>query len=355
MYYPELLEIVDKTGAKEAIEKIDKYFAFLPNRSEEVITISNVANRLELDYSIVAVMFKYIYELGIIDKVYIVICPECGRTVLISSQKELMDKIKELNYCIKCRKEIFIECEDIIVGYKVIKQPEIDSADIVKETSKLFKNDYSDFNDEDVLKKMFEEHKENPHDFFYNPSEAVFKRFKEKFEALDIDYGESTTAQGKALEGLICDIFNACIGMTATTIIRTPTNQIDCTVRNDYCIPLTVYKELGSLVKIECKNEPNDKPGNTYYRKLHSIIKGSKNDKEQIVGIIVSRLKPATTCNILAREFFLQDRIIIVNICDEDLKRIIFDKSNLLDVLQEKIQTIKTNISTDPEKHKLYR
>ncbi|WP_026887735.1 hypothetical protein [Clostridium beijerinckii] len=355
MYYPELLEVIDKTGAKEAIEKIDKYFAFLPNRSENIITISNLANRLELDYSIIGVILKYLYELGIVDKVYIAICPECGREILISNQKELISKVKELDYCIKCRNEIFIKSEDIVVGYKVIKQPEIGSVDIAIETSKLFGSESHNFNDEDILEKMFENHKENPNDFFYDPSEVEIEKLKKAFESLDSDYGDSTTEQGKALEGLMCDLFNICDGMHATTDIRTPTNQIDCTIRNDYFIPLTVYRELGSIFKIECKNEPAKKPDNTYYHKLHSIISGNKNDKEQAIGIIASRLEPTGTCKTLAREFFLNDRIIIINICDKDLKRIIFEKANLLELLQEKIQTIKNNISTDPDKHKLYR
>lgn len=326
MYYPELLEVIDKTGSKEAVEKIDRYFAFLPNRSENVITISNLANRLELDYSIVGVMLKFIYELGILDKVYIVICPECGREILISNKKELINKVKEINYCIKCKKNIEIEISDIVVGYKVIKQPEIDSTDIIIETSKLFEGDNSNFNDEDILQKMFENHKENPHDFFYEPSEAMIESLKNKFESLDADYGDSTTKQGGALEGLMCELFNICTGMTATTVIRTSTNQIDCTVRNDYCIPLTIYKELGSIVKVECKNEPKKTPGNTYYRKLHSLIKTSKTRDEKAVGILVSRIKAASTCKRLARDFFLQDEIIIINIYDVDLKKIPSDE-----------------------------
>lgn len=357
MYYPELLELIDKIGTKDAIVKLDTYLAFLPNRSEKIITTSNVADKLELDFTIVEVLLKSIYQLGLFKQVFICKCPECNREIFTSNKKYLMDKIKEYSYCNKCLKDIEISIDDIYSGYKLIKQPEVDEQVIKQQTEALLKTPLKVNSDEGLesLKELFEKHKEKPHDFFYNPSEVEIKRLKEIFENLDIDYGDSTTAQGKALEGLICDLFNICTGMRATTIIRTPTNQIDCTIRNDYCIPLTVYKELGSIVKIECKNEPKDKPGNTYYRKLHSVIKGSKNDKEQAVGIIVSRLKPAKTCEILAREFFLQDEIIIVNICDEDLKRIIFDTSNLLDVLQEKIQTIKTSISTNPEEHKLYR
>ena len=354
MYYPELLEIIDRTGAKEAIEKIDKYFAFLPNRSENVITISNVANRLELDYSIVGVMFKYIYELGIIDKIYIVICPECGREILISNQKDLMNKVKDLDYCIKCKREISIESGDIVVGYKVVKQPEIDSTDIAIETSKLFESECSSFNDEDILKKMFEENKENPHDFFYNPSSDDRILMKRLYESLDDDY-VNEKSQGDALEGLINLLFSICVGMTASTIIRTTTNQIDCTVRNDYCIPLTVYKELGSIFKAEGKNEPKKKPDNNYYHKLHGILSTSKYRKEQSVGILFSRMPITKTCEDLARQYFLVDQIVIINISDTDMNRIIYEEANLLDLLQEKIQHIKGNFTTKPEKHMLYR
>lgn len=357
MYYPELLEIIDKIGTKDAIEKIDKYLAFLPNRSEKILTISGVANKLELDFTIVEVLFKCIYEIGLLKKVYICKCPECGREIFTCEKDTLLDKVKEFSFCRKCKGEIEVSIDDVYVGFKVIKQPNLDENGIREETERLLgiSENINSLNDLESLKELFDKDKENPHDFFYNPSEADREEFKRLFESLDLDYGDSTTAQGKALEGLICKLFGRCRGMTATPIIRTPTNQIDCTVRNDYLIRLTVYNELGSIVNVECKNEPKDKPDNNYYHKLRSIITGSKNDKEQAVGIIVSRLEPTGPCKILAREYFLLDKIIIINICDEDLKRIIYNKANFLDVLQEKIQTIKRSISTDPEKHKLYR
>lgn len=354
MYYPELLDLIKKTGAKEAVEKLDKYFAFLPNRSENIITISNVASRLELDYSIINVVFKYIYNLGILDKVYIVNCPECGREILISSQKELINKVKELDYCIKCKNNIEIESSDVIVGYKVMKQPNIDSIDIADETQQLFEGVKIDYSDEDILKKLFDENKENPHDFFYKPSSEERKLMKELYDSLDGDF-ENTKSQGDSLEGLIKLLFNTCIGMRASTIVRTPTNQIDCTVRNDYFIPLTVYKELGSIIKVEGKNEPDKKPPNGYYHKLYGILNTSKVPNEQSVGIIFSRLSATKPCFDLARQYFLKDKIIIINIDDNDMYRIVYDEENFLDVIQEKIQHVKSNIITKPEKHMLYR
>lgn len=356
MYYPELLEIINKTGAKEAIEKLDKYLAFLTNRSEKVITPSNIATQLELDFNIVNMIFEYIYDLGLFKKVYIVVCPECEREILVSDQRQLMDKVKELDFCSKCKEQIKITPEDIYVGYKLIKQPDLDQDEMILETKKLLgkSNKENMVDGLETLEEMFKKNKESPHDFFYNPSEADRQSLIESFNNLDLDY-KSSKDQGGALEGLACKLFNICKGLTATTDMNTITNQIDCTVRNDYFIPLTVYKELGSIVKAECKNEPNKVPGNTYFHKLCGIIETSKSRNEQAVGILFSRKKAAKTCKDLARQYFLKDNIIIINIFNYDLNRIIIKNANFLDVLQEKIQYVKNNFSTDPEKHKLYR
>lgn len=355
MYYPELLEVINKTGAKEAIESLDKYLAFLPNRSEKVITPSNIATKLELDFNIVTVIFRYLYDMELFDKVYIAMCPECGREVLVSSQEKLVDKVKEMDYCIKCRSEIKIGCEDIYVGYKILKQPNLDQEDIIRETEKVLGdlNKGNDTSDLENLQKLFDNQSEKPHDFFYKPSKVDREELKELYKKLDLEY-ENTKGQGDALEGLVCKLFSLCRGMEATPLVRTKTNQIDCTVRNDYCIPLTVYAELGSIFKIECKNEKK-KPGNGYYHKLYGAIQTSKSVSEQAIGILVSRKPITSKCKDLATQYFLKDNIIIINFSDKDLKDIIESERNLLDLLQEKIQTVKSNIITSPDKHKLYQ
>lgn len=354
MYYPELSDLISKIGSKETIEKLDKYFAFLPNKSSSVITASNIASKLELDYSIIEILLKKIYELGIIDKVYIVECPECGRIILTCNKKELLERIENLDFCIKCKNDIKITAEDIFVEYRLVKSPNIDSSDIAKETEKLLGGIKEDVDDSAMLRKLFEKNKENPHDFFYNPSIETKQRISDLYISLDAEH-TTTKAKGDSLEGLVKELFNIPYGMKTTETIKTGTNQIDCTVRNDFAIPLTVYNELGSIFKIECKNEPNKKPNNTYYQKLYSIINRSKNPCEQSVGIIISRLPPTDPCNQLAREFFLRDNVIIINICNEDLNKLIYNNTNLLDLIQEKIQYVKNDISTTPEKHKLYQ
>ena len=278
-------------------------------------------------------ILRKMYELGFFKKVYIVVCPECGREIFTAEQENLMKKISNYEECIKCDSEININTNDIYVGYKLKKHIPIDRRDLIRETNKLFNS--TAINDEkETLEKLF-------------------KELRDLYESLDDEF-KTTTDKGKPLEGLVVKLFNLCLGMNATSVIRTKTNQIDCTVRNDYIIELTVYKELGSIFRCECKNETK-KPGNSYYRKLSDIIKNSKFNDEHSVGILVSRLKPASTCETIARENFLRDNIVVINLCDADLKDILYNGTNLLDRIQEKIQAIKGDFSTAPDAHKLYR
>ena len=164
---------------------------------------------------------------------------------------------------------------------------------------------------------------------------------------------ESTTKQGSALEELSELILRCTRGFYVTRKIRTGTNQLDCTIRNDYDIKLTVYNELGSILIAECKNEKQT-PGNTYYYKLEGILERSTGRDERGVGILFSRDEVASTCRQVAREFFIRNNIIIVNFYDKDLKEIV-EGNNFLIMLQKKIQTIKVDIRTSPEKHELYK
>jgi len=161
------------------------------------------------------------------------------------------------------------------------------------------------------------------------------------------------TSQGTALEELAQLILKCIKGFYVTRKIRTGTNQFDCTVRNDYAIKCTVYDEIGSVIIAECKNEEGT-PGNSYYHKLADIINSCKSKDERGFGILFSREDAARTCKIIAREKFLQNNIILINICGKDLNEIV-NKRNFLILLQEKIQTIKLDIRTKPEDHLLYK
>ena len=356
MYYPELLEIIKKTGAKEAVEKLDKYLAFLPKDSRNLITTSGVTTLLGLDYNIVDSILNEAYKLDLLEKIYIIVCPECSREIYTMTKEELVDKVNYINYylkeCNKCNKEIYIQEDDVYVGYKLIKHITRDRKAVIEETNKIFGDDYQKKNSEN-LKELFSKSTEKPHDFFYKPSKEKLNELIKIYESLDNEF-DTTTEKGKPLEGLVLELFGLCRAMTGTLVIKTPNNQIDCTIRNDCFIDLTVYRELGSIFRCECKNE-NKKPGNGYYHKLAGIVGLSKSPLEQGVGILVSRKEVPATCKRLARDYFLRENIIIINLYDEDLKDILYDNVNLLDRVQEKIQEVKGNFSTNVTKHCLYR
>ena len=357
MYYQELCELVDRTGAKDAVEALDRYLAFLPNKESTIITASNIKSKLNLDISIIQTMLEFLLEMSLFEKVYIVICPECGREIFTSSKRELIDRVNSDSYCKKCKEDVDITADDVFIGYKLIKDITIDEKQIKKETERLLNIDKSNNmeNEQKSLQKLFEEKKENPNDFFYDPSNEEIHELKDLYNKVNEDFS-CTIEKGNSLEELVKFIFDIPYGFSPSTKIRSTVNQIDCYIKNDCFFKSTVYCELGSVIKIECKNE-KEKPDNNYYTKLYSIISMSKSSNEQSVGILVSRLECTRTCINLAREYFLSDNIIIINITLDELQKVIFENTNLLELIQEKIQAIKNNVHTPDaikEHKKLY-
>lgn len=149
-------------------------------------------------------------------------------------------------------------------------------------------------------------------------------------------------------------LLSSCRGITTTPKIKLNVNQIDCSIRNDFKINSSVYEEFGSYIFGECKNEKNETPPNDYFYKLKGIISTSKFQTERGFGIIFSRKKVANTWKILCKDAFKYENIIIINFYNDDYE-LIKNGENFLNLVQEKIQTLKASISTPPEKHNLYR
>lgn len=164
---------------------------------------------------------------------------------------------------------------------------------------------------------------------------------------------DNNTQKGTALEVLANLLFNCCKGIKSTPKIRTSTNQIDCAVRNDFKLQSTVYEEFNSFIYGECKNEKSV-PGNDYFYKILGNINKSKSRDERGFGILFSRKKVAKTWKELSREAFIMHNVLIINFSDKDFK-LIKEGENFLTLVQEKIQYVKGNLTTAPEKHKLYR
>lgn len=356
MYYQELYELIKKTGAKEAIEELDRYLAFLPNTSDKIITSSNISTKLGLDISIIQIILQFLLEKKLFEKVYIALCPECGREIFRCGKEQLVSKVDEYNYCNKCNSYIEVTTEDIYIGYKLIKRPTISEDKIKEETKKLLGYNVTNEFNSDNLKESIHKKLENPNDFFYNPSNEEINELKCLLSNLNNDF-DCTTEKGNSLEGLIYTLFKIPYGFNTTKKIRGTVNQFDCFVRNDNSIKSTVYEELGSSFIIEAKNEEK-KPDNNYITKLYSILNNSKNNEEQKVGIIISKLPWTSTCYNLSREYFLNSKVIIFNITINELKHIIYEGANLLNLIQAKIQQVKNNIHTPcalKALHKLYK
>lgn len=177
--------------------------------------------------------------------------------------------------------------------------------------------------------------------FLFAPSSEDIARLTSSFENLDAHY-PNPTAKGAALDNFMKELFEVINLFTVSTKLRNQTNQIDCTVKNQIIIRHSVLDLLGDYFIMECKNESKKVPNNTYFKKLESnMLKyGCK------FGIIVSRNTWALPeCKLLAWESYLKHNIIIINLCDDDFKNIIYHKANLLDVIHNKCIYTRNNAS----------
>ena len=117
-----------------------------------------------------------------------------------------------------------------------------------------------------------------------------------------MDYGQNTTAKGKALEALALEIFNQIKGVRGTNDVKTETNQFDCTCLSSINTTFpSVFSYMAPYFIIECKNE-KEKPNNTYTNKLLSIM----DTNEAQLGIVVGRKDATEPCFKISREHYLK-------------------------------------------------
>ena len=137
MFYPKLLEISKSGSLEELINEIDKWFAFLPNPERETITASKVASKFGIDYTIADSLLMKIMDLGILEEIFIIECPECERPLISSTRKDLMDNINSTNNCYRCGSDIILTVDSVIVAYKLIEMPSASESELREYTQKL--------------------------------------------------------------------------------------------------------------------------------------------------------------------------------------------------------------------------
>lgn len=333
MYYQTLLTL-EKKYDKKIIEIYDAWLFNLPQRVSDRISIAKASNELNIKFSMAKGILEDSVSLGILEHRYAIKCPECDHVIEIVSIEELYDKIRNINNCDACENEnLTITDEDIQILYKKIENKiDIDDTNIVKKNI--------NFNDTDSLRGFFEDSILNPNDIFFRPTEEQKKEMIKLFEKIG-QKEKNTTALGNQLRNFTEYVLRI-VKVFEAANVRTQTNEIDCLVKNKLQIGIPYFlNELGSLIIVECKNEKT-KPRNTYYHKIQGILKIFKSK----CGIVVAINNPTKPALQLANINYLMDDIMIVAINYEELRKVVYENLNFLDLLENKIVMLKTNATT---------
>ena len=342
MFYKQFSTIIDILNP-EFVENFDYWLATLPRNNQKNITASAVSSRLGVKYSLAEAILGFAEKQKILEKYYLVKCPDCDYNLDSITKDELAEILLNPVYCDECEEDKHISLDDVYTAYKVILQPDVTEEEIARAIEKkLNQGEGTDvnFSKADSLAND----KTTLYEAFYNPSESAYDEFKALRAKLDLDYGKNTTAKGKALEVLALAIFNEIKGVRGTNDVKTETNQFDCTCLSSFnTIYPSVFAYMAPYFIIECKNEKK-KPDNTYTNKLLSIMETN----EAQLGIVIGRKDATEPCFIISREHYLKNmgsrkQQIIITFSDDDMKKLIDDKVNLLEYLEYKIFQVTAN------------
>lgn len=296
------------------------------------ITISNFAIKTGIDYSEGIKVLEELSQEGILEKRLAVRCPDCGLLLDIVQPE---DYVIGSYYCANCDTDFDITNDCVDVVFKVVKSPFVggqkNKSILPKHPSAL--NTYSL---ETFLKNGGSFNKE-----FYCPSDEEYNMLADIYDNVFMQH-KTTKEQGDSLENLVLRLFRLCKIFSATDSVRLGANQIDCFVRNKMYIPGISEFGTKDYFVIECKNE-NKTPGITYFNKLHSSL---INNSLQF-GIIISKFRAAKTLQKFSHDIFLKDKMIIINLDRNDLKKIVKDRANLLELLERKIGEVKLDTRND--------
>lgn len=345
MLYKQFSKITD-AGLKDFAEEFDYWLGTLPVKRQKNITISLVSSIFDIQYKVAEKILEFCEKEKILKKYYLVECPnaDCESILKEITFDEIASVLIEKQYCGQCDEYKKITLENIYSVYSRIQKPDVSDEELEKEILKrLPSSKEENFNQADLLL----DNKATLYEVFYKPSESAYKKFKELKDKLDLEYGNNTTAKGKALEVLILEIFNQIKYVNGTNDIKTQTNQFDCTLFcNINTIYLSIFNYLHPVFIVECKNEKK-KPDNSYTNKLESIMQSNNAQ----IGIIFGRKDATKTCFAISREHYLINKNsskqqIIITCCDKDLDYIIDKRVNLLKYLEYKIYQITINSSS---------
>ncbi len=343
MFYKQFSKITNALNS-DFVEEFDFWLSTLPDNRQKNITASLVAGKFNVTYSQADIILHFSEKEKILQAYYLVICPneECSMIIRESTLDELSDILGHKEYCHICEHENIISPNDICIAYKRIRKPDASDEEIKRSLLKRITDDGDEINFSTA--DFLGSNSRNLYKVYYSPDESAYKEMAEMKNHLDDNF-PNTTEKGAALERLVLYMFKLIKYVSGTNSLKTYTNQFDCTMKFPFSgqgYP-KVLEYLTPYFIIECKNEKSS-PSNTYFHKISDIMNGN----EAQLGIVFSRKKAGKPALDVARETYLlhaktNKKRNLISFSDEDLKKIIDDKENLLEYLEWKIITLTTN------------
>lgn len=300
------------------------------------ITISKLSVLSNIDPKTAQMILQMLSNKNILETKFAVYCPQCEVALLYTDN---LTEIDESIFCHSCEERVQISNEDIEVIYIFKDCPFVKrQQNHFQLTSSVANVNFQKFS----LADFINNDKLDVYGFLYRPTDADYKYLESLYNSV---FECSTTKEkGDSLERLTKNIFNLCKAFKANEIL-TQTNQLDCYVRN-----ISKFINIGyDDFIIECKNE-NKTVSGSYIAKLHSIVK--RHNKS--IGIIVSKSNVPSTFSKLCREILLTDKIIIISFNKTDLFNLVYNRKNLLELIERKIEELKLNSKKTLNEYGLY-
>ena len=321
----------------EQAVQFSKYLDGLTPNTAHNITAQKVSTSLKISSKEAFSILLKCFNAGVLTIDYGIRCPHCDTLVKrISSQEDIPEDASE---CYSCGEAFNIASENIEVLYS-INIPDFfgkgQQDGIINYTGPVAP--------ENSLKELIASGY-NLNKLLFNPTDEQYDELQKMYNAIFKQH-ETTKESGDTLENLTLYLFRLVRSFRVNTI-KTKTNQIDCYVRNQFQLASGFLSFLGERIIIEAKNE-NKKPSGTYMHKLFGIISQCNSIKKLVTfGIIISQKSPPKTYLQIAHDCYLREGITLIHISGDELKDIITQKSNLLEVLERKRDEIATNATTD--------
>lgn len=332
------LSILNNIVENSTIEKINNFL--LSSNANTIILLSEFAFKLDISEIAASTILDKLSEADIIYSFYIVKCPNCDLSI---NQYDNVCDIEKMIYCYNCDENVSICEDDIYIAYKLT-----DSFCKGQQNDNV--GSLSDFAAQhiDRLAYKLSQCDHNFNNLLYDLKNEEYKKLETLyFEAFEQKHSKTKEA-GNKFEALCEFLIKRCKAFEAANV-NTDMNQIDCYVRNK-----TRFIETGGVLDynrfiVECKNE-NNTPSIDYFNKLHSILETSSID----LGIIMSKFSAPSTFIKNAKIIWLHRKKVIISIDRNDIYNIVFEKYNLLECIDSKIEKIKAMARSDLIKVGLY-